>query len=117
MPQEVEVWYLIPSLRKAFAEIFAKEYKMNQRQIAKILGITESAVSQYVNSKRASNIKFNASEFLKIKLSAKRIVLGKSKIMKEIFFLCNLFKKSKTICRLHKAKDSSIRKNCKVCFD
>ena len=53
LPQEIEVWYILPSIRKELAVgMMEKGYK--QKHIAKILGITEAAISQYKSSKRAS---------------------------------------------------------------
>lgn len=117
LPQEVEVWYLIPSLRKEFARIFIKEHKMNQKEAAKVLGVTESAVSQYLKSKRANEIKFSKEEIKEIKKSVERTAKDKKQFMKELYRLCVLFKESKTICKIHMKKDSSIGKDCGVCFD
>ena len=58
MPQEIEVWYLIPALRREFTRIFIKDYGLTQKQTADILGITEAAISQYLRLKIANQIKF-----------------------------------------------------------
>ena len=81
LPQEVEVWYLIPSLRKEFTRIFIKEHKMNQKEAAKVLGVTESAVSQYLKSKRANEIKFSKEEIKEIKKSVERTVKDKKQLI------------------------------------
>ena len=44
MPQEIEVWYLIPALRRELANIFIKNYNLNQKETAKILGITRATL-------------------------------------------------------------------------
>ena len=77
MPQEVEVWYLIPAIRRELTKIFLSEFKINQKQISDILGVTESAVSQYQNSKRAQDLKFSKKEIEKIKIFAKKIISNK----------------------------------------
>ena len=56
MPQEIEVWYLIPALRKELARIFIKDYGLAQKKAAELLGISGAAVSQYVKEKRAKEI-------------------------------------------------------------
>ena len=62
LPQELEIWYLIPALRRELTKIFISDFKLSQKKISEILGITESAVSQYQNSKRAQDLKFAKKE-------------------------------------------------------
>ncbi|HIH66091.1 MAG TPA: transcriptional regulator, partial [Nanoarchaeota archaeon] len=52
-PQELEVFYFIPAIRKELSVQMKKKGK-GQREIANLLGITEAAVSQYISSKRAT---------------------------------------------------------------
>ena len=66
MPQEVELWYLIPALRREIAKILVKDYDLSQVEIAKILKITESAVSQYLKEKRGNELKFTEKEIRKL---------------------------------------------------
>ena len=116
MPQEIEVWYLIPALRREIAKILIRDYKISQKEIAKILDITEATISQYISSKRASEIKFSKKETAEIKKAADKIIKNKKNIMKNIYNLCIKFRKSKTICSIHKRHNSSLPSNCSVCF-
>ena len=116
MPQEVEVWYLIPAIRKELTKIFISYFKLNQKQVSEILGITESAVSQYQNSKRAQDLKFSKKEIEKIKNFAKKIINDK-KHSKEYFYkLCLDLRGTKSLCELHKKQDKNILKNCDLCL-
>lgn len=54
-PQEVEVYYILPALRRELT-LELKRQGMEQKKIAEILGVTGAAISQYVHSKRASEI-------------------------------------------------------------
>mgnify|MGYP001413296108 CR=1 FL=1 len=117
LPQEIEVWYLIPSLRKEFAKIFIKDYGLTQKKVAKILGITEAAISQYLNSKRGSESKFSVKEKKEIKKSADKIMKKPGDFMKILYNLCNSLRESKTICELHKNHDKTIPRNCDICFN
>lgn len=117
MPQEIEIWYLIPALRKEFAKIFIKDYNLTQKEISKILGITESAVSQYLNSKRGNGIKFSKKELEEIKKSADNIIKNPETLIKNLYKLCVSLRESKVICGLHKNHDKSIPKNCDACFE
>lgn len=116
MPQELEVWYLIPALRREFAKIFVEDYKLKQREAAEYLGITEAAISQYIKSKRGNEIKFPSEATKEIKKSAKEIIENKGDIMKEIYKLCVSLRKSKIMCDFHRTKDKKISKSCDVCL-
>ena len=50
MPQEIEVRYILPALRKELAIELSKD--MKQKEVANILNITQSALSQYHKEKR-----------------------------------------------------------------
>ncbi len=56
-PCENVVWYVLPAIRSELAKELAKV--MSQKEISKILGITQAAVSQYVSNKRGSKIKLS----------------------------------------------------------
>ena len=57
-PQEIEVWYVLPALRKELC-LDLVEAGVSRTKIAGLLGITEPAVSQYVTGKRASKFEFS----------------------------------------------------------
>ena len=115
MPQELEVWYLIPAIRREMTKIFISDFKLSQKQISEILGVTESAISQYKKFKRAQDLKFSKEEIEKIRKFAKKIILDK-KHSKEYFFkLCLELRGTKSLCELHKKQDKNISKNCDLC--
>ena len=116
MPQEIEVWYLIPALRRELAKTFIKDYNLSQKKAAEILGMTSAAISQYMSSKRGKEIKFSDNELKEIKKSAKKIIGNKSNLMKELYDLCVLLIKSKTICEIHKSQDDNVTSICDICF-
>ena len=116
MPQEIEVWYLIPALRREFTRMFIRDYGLTQKQTAEILGITEAAVSQYLRLKRANHISFSKKESAQIKNSADEIMENPETLIKNLYNLCVSLRKSKVICKLHKSHDKSIPNDCDVCF-
>ena len=116
MPQEIEVWYLIPALRKEFAKIFINDYGLSQKKAAEILGITNSAISQYLSLKRGNEMNFNKKERELVKKAAKEVIEKNSEFIKKLYELCILLRESKTICEIHKSRDKSVAKNCDVCF-
>ena len=114
MPQEIEVWYVLPAIRKELAIAMSKK-GLNQRQIAKKLGITEPAVSQYIQNKRASNIKFNKVIKKEIEKSAEKIIKN-SQPIREIQRVCSVIKDRMLICGFHHTYDPALPKNCKMCL-
>lgn len=117
LPQEVEVWYLIPSLRKEFSKIFIEKHGLSQKETAKILGITEAAVSQYLSKKRASQSNFSKSEMSIIEKSAEKIIRNPKDFMKILYQLCVYLRKTKVICKVHKNQDKNVSKDCNICFE
>ncbi|MBI4141030.1 helix-turn-helix domain-containing protein, partial [Candidatus Woesearchaeota archaeon] len=71
-PQEVEVFYLLPALRRDIA-ISLKTLGRDQKQIAKILGVSEPSVSHYFNSKRGADVEFSNDVKAAIRKSATAI--------------------------------------------
>ena len=65
MPQEVEVWYVLPAIRRELAKVMKTkvvhrknedgdmvDHKITQKEIARMLGVTEPAITQYLLKKR-----------------------------------------------------------------
>ena len=117
MPQEIEVWYLIPALRKELSKIFIKDYGLAQKKAAELLGISEAAVSQYIKEKRGKDIKFVKSELEIIKETADKIVKDKKYSMKYLYEACILFRGSKTVCNLHRKHHKDIPLKCTICIE
>lgn len=115
MPQEIEVWYLIPGIRRELAKAFLENHDMNQKQISEIMNITESAVSQYLKAKRGSEMRFDGGEIQLIGDAARRIVSGKLDPNKEIYKLCVAFRGGESVCEFHKQHDSTIENDCDLC--
>jgi hypothetical protein len=116
MPQEVEVWYLIPALRRELAKIFIGDYGLSQKKAAEILGITGAGVSQYLSSKRGSEVKFSKDEMEKIKKVAKKIISDEKEVMKKIYGLSVSLRGSKAICNIHMSQDKAVEDGCDICF-
>ncbi len=76
MPQEIEVRYILPAIRKQLTIALAKD-GLKQNQIARLLNITPAAVSQYIKEKRGTtNFPKNIQE--EINNSTKLILENKS---------------------------------------
>ena len=113
LPQEIEVWYIIPAIRKELAKILHKKYKLTFEEIGEIVGVSKSAISQYLRKKRASIIKLPAKIKKEIEKSAEIIAKNKKKALKEIIRILSLIKKSKCTCAICKKYNKGIFKLCK----
>lgn len=113
-PQEVEVFYLLPALRKEIA-INLKAQKLSQKDIAVILGVTEGAVSQYFSEKRASEIKLTREIKQQVQAISKSI-RTKDQFVFETQQLLNHMLESKATCQFHKQVNSDVPANCDMCF-
>ena len=116
MPQEIEVWYIIPALRREFTKSMI-EMGLTQKQVAKKMGITEAAVSQYLSSKRAKEVVFSNAVLDEIRKSAKKITEDKSTIVPEMMRLTKLTGVMQVMCGLHKKRDANLPKGCDICFE
>ncbi len=101
MPQEIEVWYILPAIRAEMArELAGKGVK--QARIADILGLTRAAVCQYLKQKRANELKFDDKIKKEIKKSCSRIVTDNGCAIREIQAICQFIKNSGFLCSIHK---------------
>ncbi|MBS3142813.1 hypothetical protein J4464_05505 [Candidatus Woesearchaeota archaeon] len=115
MPQEIEVWYVIPAIRKELAKVFVHDFQLSQKQTAKVLGITEAAISQYLNQKRASELQFTASDMEDVRKTADKIMRNKEHAMQHIYELCVKMRGSKCVCELHRKHEKDLPAECSIC--
>ena len=117
-PQEIEVWYVLPGVRKEIAaNLIAKGW--SQRQVAQKLGVTEAAVSQYVNHKRADHQKLDFPAEFKAyaRQVSDKIAVGELDTFIAIQMLMREFRKCGGLCQAHKAIDpKGIPEGCEVCL-
>lgn len=112
LPEEIEVWYIIPAIRKEFVKLLVKE--MSQREAARKLGITEAAVSQYLKKKRGYGVAFDEKIEKQIGKSVKNIKKGKP-VLGEIEKILKICRKRKILCRIHR-RYSDMPEKCKICI-
>jgi predicted transcriptional regulator len=114
MPQEIEVWYVLPAIRKEFAKLMIKK-GLSQREAAEKLGVTESAISQYIKEKRAKEvIAFDREIKSKMEKSVARVLEGGS-LVKEMQKICLMVKNKRILCKISK-KLGYAPKECRECF-
>ena len=116
LPQEIEVWYIIPKIRKELAILLVKEYELSYEKAGDILGISKAAVSQYLSNKRANKIKISKDIEKEIKISAQKIMEKKSNGLMEIERIIQLMKNSKCACDVCKQYNKEVLKYCNCEF-
>ena len=52
LPSEIEAKSLIPAIRAMLAKKLTIEYKMKEEFVAKVLGVTQAAISNYIRGTR-----------------------------------------------------------------
>ena len=118
---EVVAQNLLPTLRALIAKELMEKYKFTQQDVASKLGLTQSAVSQYVRNLRGSKVKILERDVeinKKIEQFASKIASGQLDSLSALDSFCGICKavrKSKTLCEIHR-KSSPELKNCKICL-
>jgi len=113
-PSEILYWEILPAIRRHLV-VEMKQQGKKQSEIAKLLSVTPSAISQYINNKRA-DFDFTSDFNIKIKSSAKRIIEEKSNAFSETNFLIKEFERDKHICIICRKKNK-LEGKCGVCFN
>ena len=110
-PQEIEVWYVLPAIRKAFATSLITAGKP-QKEIAAMMGLTEAAISQYKKDKRAHELQEIKAE---VEKSVPRILQDSQQLFPEMMRINEYIKSSGLFCKLHRSKSYTPEGCEKVC--
>lgn len=100
MPQEIEVLYVIPTIRSYLA-FYMKENKKSQKEIAEMLNLRESTVSHYINKKRGCQIKLSRDIISLIKKLAKKVKTN-NESRRYIQQILKKIRNTKEICSIHR---------------
>lgn len=113
LPQEIEVWYIIPALRREIAKCLIKEYGLSYEKTGEILGVTKAAVSQYVKGKRAAKIVLPKELSSAILKSCEQLVNEKSNAIAETMQLLEYIKQKNLGCEVCGKLKEGILDDCK----
>jgi predicted transcriptional regulator len=116
VPCQITQWYLLPALS---AELVREMKKLGVKQadIARQMGVTPAAVSQYVKGKRGRSITFTPEIGRRIAKFAKRMAaseIGEEELSREMCELCILARRSRVVCGIHKGITGHDR-SCSLC--
>ena len=76
LPQEIEVWYIIPAIRRGLARCLTGHHGVSYDNVGKMLGISKAAISQYVKNKRAAKIRLPEQAMKEIGKACDKLVAG-----------------------------------------
>ena len=116
-PCEIVVWYVIPSIRSKLAKELLS-LGMKQKDISKLLDITQPAVSQYISDKRGHELNFDPVVDQYIKDMAKDMKNGDLEpidLIPRFCHICKTIKTQEVLCQLHREK-VNIPTYCNVCM-
>lgn len=118
---EVVVTKVLPAIRSIITRQLMEYYKFNQQQTADLLGLTQPAISQYIQQSRGTKVKIleKQPDIMKmIDEMTKDIATGKMRpreLQSKFCEICKTIRKNKIICYLHEEIYPSIVP-CSECF-
>ena len=114
-PQEIEVWYILPVIRRELA--FAMKRKgLSGKRIAVLLGISEGAVSQYFSNKRAKEIVMHEEIKVNVNDAAEEIIKDPANVIPSTQAILKLMWDSGVVCELHKEHCQTLPDDCDDCI-
>ncbi len=116
-PQEIEAVYIIPAIRKCLTLELLNEHALSQKEIAKLMGISEAAVSQYKKDKRGKLAELPEHVISELKISAKKINSQEASVFAETQRLLREIRNDLTICKIHQILDENVPEDCGVCVE
>lgn len=121
LPEELASKSVIPAIRALIVKRLVEEHGMTQQEAAKLLGVTQPAVSKYLHHKHGAAIRLNGimeidqatNEIANLVSSKKAKPLD---VMSRIEAACEYVRKNRYMCDLHKRLEPGIDVNsCHVC--
>jgi len=101
VPCEIIIWHILPVIRKEFARNLMKNYDLNQKQVAELLGITPAAICQYLSDKRGFyNITDDDIMYEIVKSTNVLYNNGVECVVNETCRICNIIKSKGIIQRI-----------------
>ena len=112
-PQEIEVWYVLPAVRKELVRALKKD-GLSQKKIAELLNVTASAISQYLKDKRGktADLPQDVKDFVD---KAALKIKDKTTAYRQIQEICKYIKKTKALCRTHAGFEEGLDA-CDICY-
>ncbi len=107
IPCEIVVWYVLPMIRRELSRELVQAHGMTQAEVARMFGVTDAAISQYLKKKRGSmpeveEIPLYEDFLAEIRRSAESISSHRSDFYSEMCRLCCHVKASGLLAVIYK---------------
>jgi len=121
LPEELASKSVIPAIRALIVKRLVEEHDMTQQEAAKLLGVTQPAVSKYLHQKRGAAIRLGGIKEIEQATSeiAEMVSTHKAQpteVMGKIEAACEYVRRNRYMCDLHKRLEPEFDVNsCHVC--
>lgn len=120
-PCETVVKFILPALRALIAKRLIEEHNFSQVVVARKLGTTQAAISQYLRSKRGAKVISELEGLSEIRFLLDDISMELSRenydpiaVMEKFCKLCTVIRRTGFLCDLHKVK-VEFNRECNLC--
>lgn len=121
LPEELASKSVIPALRALIVRRLVEDHGMTQQEAAKLLGVTQPAVSKYLHHKRGAAIRLHgikqidqATNEIAEMVSSREV--HPIEVMSKIEAACDYVRKNRYMCDLHKKLEPGMDVNsCHIC--
>jgi len=121
IPCEVAVKSVVPAIRCAIAKQLIQTYGLKQKDVASLLGITQTAVSKYTRHVRGRVLKIeDVNEvrpvIIDIAASLANGRISRYELVERFCVACIIIRRNGLMCKLCKRSDPSIDiRQCNIC--
>jgi predicted transcriptional regulator len=121
LPCEVAVKSVVPAIRSAIARELTQSYGLKQKDVAQLLGITQTAVSKYTTRNRG--VVLQVEEVSETQLVLRETIeslangdMDRYELAVKLCRICEIIRKKGLMCSLCKLSDPNINnKKCIIC--
>ena len=121
LPEELASKSVIPAIRALIVRRLVEEHDMTQQEAAKLLGVTQPAVSKYLHQKRGAAIRLGGIKEIEQATNEIANMVSNHKaepmeVMSKIEAACEYIRRNRYMCDLHKRLEPEFDVNsCHVC--
>ncbi|RLI42860.1 transcriptional regulator [Candidatus Bathyarchaeota archaeon] len=121
IPCEIAVKSVVPAIRCAIAKQLIQTYGLKQKEVANLLGITQTAVSKYTRHVRGRVLKIeDVTEvqpvIIEIAASLANGHISRRELVERFCVACAIIRRNGLMCKLCKRSDQSIDiEQCDIC--
>ncbi|MGD0688378.1 MAG: helix-turn-helix domain-containing protein [Candidatus Bathyarchaeia archaeon] len=121
LPEELASKSVIPAIRALIVKRLVEDHGMTQQQAAKLLGVTQPAVSKYLHEKRGAAIRLTGIRQIDQATTEIAELVSTQKaqpieVMSRIEAACEYVRRNRYMCDLHKKLEPGMDiDSCHVC--